>query len=108
MTESQIESLVPEGKRFSNLTVAEIDYASKHLGCNVLTALQLHEGEPHPRREMALAWVALVWARRRDPGAQIKTYTDMLLPELTAALGLNRAVEEPNMDTDDPSASPSA
>jgi hypothetical protein len=106
------ESLVPEGKRLTNLTVAELDYASKRLGVNALTALtpDATTGEPHPRREMALAVVALVWARRQDPAAKLETFTGMELPELMRKLGMGRTAkeEEPvNVDINDPSPSPS-
>lgn len=105
------ESLVPEGKRLTNLTVAELDYASKRLGVNALTALTPNDktGEPHPRREMALAVIALVWARRKDPAAKLETYSELELADLMPLLGMNRdAAEEPlNVDPDDPSRSPS-
>jgi hypothetical protein len=111
MTDTPLEPLVPEGKRASDLTVKEIDYASRGLGCNVLRALATQaDGEPHQRREMALAWVATVWGKKLDPAATIKDYETRTVTELVQLLGMNRTpVEEaaPNVDPDDPSPSPS-
>ena len=100
--------LVPEGKRATNLTVAELDYASKRLGVNVLRALAPDDaGEPHPRREMALAVLALVWARRQDPTVKLEEFSGLELGEVTRLLGFKRPITEPNVDADDPSHSPS-
>lgn len=101
--------LVPEGKHCSNLTVAELDHASKALGCNVLTALRGNAttGEPHPRREAALAHLAYLWARRQRPDAQLSEFTGMELPDVVELLGLGTQPAPPAEDPDDPSPSPS-
>lgn len=102
--------LVPEGKRITNLTVQELDYASKRLGVNVMTALMLDDKkEPHPRQAMALAVVALCWARRTRPSAQLEEFTSLEFSELTALLypKTDEPAPEINVDPSDPSVSPS-
>jgi hypothetical protein len=110
MTDTAVEPLIPEGKRITSLTVAELDYASKRLGMNVITALSTNEqGEPHQRQAYALAVVALCWARRRNPAAKLEEFTNLELGELTERLGVRKSTpeEELNIDPTDPSPSPS-
>jgi hypothetical protein len=79
------ESLVPAGKRSTDLTVAELAYASRKLRVDVLSALVPREnGDGHPERGMALAYVALLWKRRTDPACKIEEFTSLEFGELMA------------------------
>jgi hypothetical protein len=89
------ESLVPAGKRSTDLTVAELAYASRKLRVDVLSALVPREnGDGHPERAMALAYVALLWKRRIDPACKIEEFTGLEFSELMALLATDDETTE--------------
>lgn len=84
-TTAAVQRLVPEGKELTDLKIVELDYASKKCGADVVAVCASPD---HPRKQMALACVALVWARRTNPSEVLETYTDMEVEQLYNLLGL--------------------
>lgn len=105
MTETETETppVVPEGQHWSNLTVGELGYAGRELGSDIINAASTATS---PYRMEAYAWAAYLWARRGNPTAKLKTYTELPLAELARLLRLNTAarpdLEGPDEDPTDP------
>lgn len=88
--------VVPEGKHWSNLTVAELGYAGRELGADIINATATRES---PHRLEAYAWVAYLWARRTDPAVKVKQFMDLELTEIARLIRLNVARTEDPADT---------
>lgn len=85
--------VVPEGAdALDNLTVAELDIASRQLHADVY-AVALG----HPQRDpqagskwKAYALLAWLWAKRTDPHAKLAGFLELSGPQLLEVLGFNR------------------
>jgi hypothetical protein len=96
-----VESLVPPGKKSTDLTVAELAYISRKLKVDVMSALANREdGTGHPERGTALAYVAMLWKRRQvgHETAKIEDFTSLTFTELMALL----ETTEPDDSSDEP------
>lgn len=92
------ESLIPAGKKATDLTVLELAYASRKIKVDVLSAMAEREDGGHPERGMALAYIALLWARRQNPSAKIEEFTSLTFNELMEKL----ATDTPDEDSEEP------
>lgn len=90
LTETPPETppVVPEGQHWSNLTVGELGYAGRELGSDIINAAATPDS---PYRMEAYAWAAYLWARRTNPAAKVKAYTDLPLTEVARLLRLDVA-----------------
>ena len=82
-----------------DLSVTELDIASRQLKVDVYQAVAGEGG----LRWAALARLAWLWAKRRDPHAKLQPYLDLRGAQLTEVLRLNDRVEA---EQDDPNANP--
>lgn len=96
-TTSSVPVVVPDGKHYTDLTVGELDYASRELKADVLAAIAGHDGTAHLRWG-AMARAAWLWARRTNPQAKLQTFLDYETEDLIHALGEDR----PQDDAPDP------
>lgn len=92
-----VTRLVPADKHMlNNLTVGELDTASRQIKADVVQAVSgANDGV---NRWAAIARVAWLWARRQDPKAQLQTYLDMEPDDLATLLGMDDDEEEPALD----------
>jgi hypothetical protein len=86
------------------LTVTELDIVSRQLKCDVYEAVGGKDG----LRWAALARLAWLWAKRRDPHAKLQTYVDLTGAQLTRVLRLDERRTAGQADTDDATDEPTA
>ena len=82
-----------------DLSVTELDIASRQLKCDVYQAVAGEGG----LRWAALARLAWLWAKRTDPHAKLQPYLDLTGAQLTECLRLNDRVDQ---GEDDPNTNP--
>lgn len=107
---TDVKLLVPKGSDVTDLTMGELDTASRRLACDVLEALV---GEKvQGRRYAAMLELAVIWARRSgDMKAKREKFEDFTFDELARALGMRGDETElppadPTNSADEPSESP--
>lgn len=90
------------------LSVTELDIVSRQLKCDVYEAVAGKDG----LRWAALARLAWLWAKRRDPHAKLQTYVDLTGAQLTRVLRLDERQAAGKLagqaDVDDASDEPAA
>lgn len=72
------------------LTVTELDIVSRQLGLDVYEAV----GGAKGMRWAALARLAWLWAKRRDPHAKLQPFLDLNGAQLTEVLRLNDQADD--------------
>lgn len=88
MTEPEI--LVPEGSdAIDDLTIRELDLIARLIKCDVMQALS-GRGAEGVNRQAALARIAQLWAKKRDPQAKLDQFLDMKSATLSTVLGFDR------------------
>lgn len=107
---TDVPVVVPDDKTPIDLTLAELDTASRDLGYDVAEAF-IGEGKGAHRRWAAAARLAWLWARRTDPKALLKTYLDYDIDQISHALAMGRPDSKPldptaGSDETSPSAEP--
>lgn len=87
MTETPVEMapVVPEGKHYLDLTIAELDYASRKLGRDLISSVS-GKGEDSAYRMAAFAWFAFLWSRRSNPGVEISAFMQLTATDLLRVL----------------------
>lgn len=91
---------IPEGKDpLDDLTVTELDIVSRQIKADVYEAMGGLDG----LRWAALARLAWLWAKRRDPHAKLQPFLDLTGAQLTEVLRLNTQAEDqaPELDADE-------
>lgn len=104
------EPVVPEGKdAVDNLTIGELDTASRKLGVSIDTAITK---DVDGLKWRALAFLGWLWHKRTDPGAVLDSWLNVEVDELLAALRMSEdeldddeAGEEAGDADEDPTAS---
>lgn len=89
------QSLIPEGKGATDLTVMELATISRKLKADVMWVIS---SEGHPERVTALAYMALAWKKRTDPDAKLADFEAMTFRELLDLL----KIEKPTADSEEP------
>lgn len=101
--------MVPDGKVMADLTMRELDIASRKLGTDALAALgsqgddaQGKPRPPSPLRYKALILLAWLWGiRSGNPDAKVATYAEMEIDELQHVMGYHRDQPPAPADDDD-------
>jgi hypothetical protein len=93
------DPVVPEGKdAVDNLTIGELDTASRKLGVSVERAIS---EDVDGLKWRGLALVGWLWHRRTDRAAELDSWLALELDELIAALRLNEDDDAEEVEEDD-------